>query len=170
MRKIIVALALFLPTLLVAAPKPANYSGKWTLVRAQSRNLPPFYAHVTSHALDVKQSADALDVHVTIGSDDRGTETFDFHYTLDGKEAQTASTIITPNGAKAVPTTLKAIVQDGGNVQITIVREIPMPGETFKATTVETWQLAPDGKSITIHRADDTPRGKMESDLAFVKE
>jgi hypothetical protein len=35
---------------------------------------------------------------------------------------------------------------------------------------IEDWNLSADGKILTIHRADDTPRGKMEADMVVRQE
>ena len=47
--------------------------------------------------------------------------------------------------------------------------EITMPDKTFKEITVEDWELSNDGKTLIIHRTDDTSRGKMQFDMVFVK-
>ncbi|MDT5272302.1 MAG: hypothetical protein QOH49_4488 [Acidobacteriota bacterium] len=73
-----------------AAEKPANYSGAWSLDMKQSKNLPPFYANVQSHKLNVTQDEKHL-------------------------------------------------------------------------------RVSADGKTLNIHRTDDTRNGKIESDMVFVK-
>ena len=43
-------------------------------------------------------------------------------------------------------------------------------GGTVRLATVEDWRLGADGKTLNIHRSDETPRGeKFESDMVFVK-
>jgi hypothetical protein len=56
---------LFLALLSVAAP---NFSGKWVLDLRSSTNLPPYYAHVVSHTLEVTQSDAAIDMVVTVST------------------------------------------------------------------------------------------------------
>ncbi len=157
--------------LLGAAAKPADYTGAWTLDMKQSKNLPPFYQNVQSHKLNVTQDEKHLRVAVEIG--DGGAEPFkaNFDYNLDGTETKTETPMRTPNGTRAVPTTLKAEAVEGGGLHITITRERPTrDGGTVKLATTEDWKLSSDGKTLNIHRADETPRGeKMESDLVFVK-
>jgi hypothetical protein len=68
-----------------------------------------------------------------------------------------------------VPATLKASDAGDGKLQITISRIIPMGESTFKSITVEDWSLSTDGKTLTINRTDESPRGKMESVMVFVK-
>jgi hypothetical protein len=75
----------------------------------------------------------------------------------------------TPSGTRAVPATLKAVVAEDGGLHITITREMRMGEGAFRAVTAEDWRLSPDGKTLNIHRADDTPRGKRESEMVFVR-
>ena len=154
-----------------AAAKPADYSGAWTLDMKQSKNLPPFYANVRSHKLDIKQDEKHLRVAVEIG--DGGAEPFKagFDYNLDGTETKAETQMRTPAGTRNVPTTLKAEPVEGGGLHITITRERPgRDGGTMRLTTVEDWRLGAGGKTLDIHRSDETPRGeKFESDMVFVK-
>ena len=149
--------------------KTASYAGNWTLDFKQSKNLPPFYSNVKSHKLAITQSEKTLNVAVEIDAADDNPLKLNFVYNLDGSETKTESSIKTPDGIKSVPTTLKAETSENGNLKITISREITMPGGAFKGVTVENWELSADGKTLTIHRADHTPRGKMEADMVFVK-
>ncbi|HEX8189375.1 MAG TPA: hypothetical protein VF586_13550 [Pyrinomonadaceae bacterium] len=153
-----------------AAAKPADYSGAWSLDMKQSKNLPPFYANVQSHKLNITRDDRHLRVAVEIG--DGGAEPFKagFDYSLDGAETKTETQMRTPDGTRSIPTTLKAEVVEGGGLHITITRERPAPdGGSMRLTTVEDWRLGADGKTLNIRRADETPRGKTESDLVFVK-
>lgn len=153
-----------------AAAKPANYSGAWSLDMKQSKNLPPFYANVQSHKLNVTQDEKHLRVAVEVG--DGGAEPFktSFDYNLDGTETKTETQMRTPNGTRAVPTTLKAEVVEGGGLHLTITRErATRDGGVMKMLTTEDWHLSADGKTLNLHRTDDTRNGKMESDMVFVK-
>lgn len=168
--KIIVLALVLLPTSFAYGPvKPANYVGAWTLDMQQSKNLPKFYENVKSHKLFITQDEKHLIVVVEVSLGQGEPDKLNFNYNLDGSESKTETMIRTPNGMVSVPTTLKAVVAGDGKMQITIVREITMPDKTFKGVTVEDWSLSADGKTLTIHRADDTPRGKMQADMVFVK-
>jgi hypothetical protein len=169
MRKRLLTLATLFFALTAAAaapPQPASYAGKWTLDAAQSKNLPKFYERITKHALKIKQSPATLNVAVTISLGDQDDH-FDFAYKLDGTETKTETSIHTPDGPLAVPTTLSAKVKDDGGLTITISRDVPNLG---KGVTVEDWQLSQDGNMLTIHRVDDRgPGGKIEADMVFVR-
>ena len=154
-----------------ALAKPANYAGTWTLDLKQSKNLPPYYSHVQAHKLSTTQDDKQLRVAVEI-DDTQAAEPFraDLLYKLDGTETKTESQIRTPAGTRSVPTTLKAAASEDGTLHVTITRDITTPdGDAFKAVTDEDWKLSPDAGTLTIHRADDTPRGKTESDMIFIK-
>jgi hypothetical protein len=169
MKNVLLGVALLAASLAHGAAKPADYSGAWALDMKQSRNLPPFYANVKSHKLVVRQDAGHLLVAVKV--EDGGAEPFkiNFDYNLDGTETKAETQMRTPSGMRAVPTALKAEAAADGGLHITITREMRTGESAFKAVTAEDWRLSADGKTLNIHRADDTPRGKYESEMVFVK-
>lgn len=166
--KLILAAAAVLMT--VAPVKPANYAGGWTLDASKSTGLPPYYAQVKSHKLLVTQTDKQLDVAVTVDAGRAEPDKMSFVYDLTGTETTTETSIRTPMGLVPVPTKLKAVVNADGGVSITILREFPMGGQTIRASTQETWKLSDDGKTLTVHRVDDSPRGQMTADMVFVRD
>ena len=169
MKTILLVIAMLVASFALGAAKPANYAGSWTLDMKQSKNLPRYYERVKSHQLNITQDDKHLSVAVEIGHEQGEPDKINFIYNLDGSETKTETKIRTQNGLVSVPTTLKATVTDNGGLHITIGREIPMGDQTFKGVSVEDWQLSADKKTLTIHRADETPRGKMEADMIFLK-
>lgn len=170
MRRLLFAAALVAALFTNVLAKPANYAGSWTLDKKQSKNLPPFYSNVESHKLTITQDDKHLRVAVEVSDTERKPFHVDFVYNLDGTETKTETQIRTPEGMRSVPTSLKASASEDGTLHITITREIDMPdGNAVKAVTTEDWQLNPDAKTLTIRRADDTPRGKVEFEMIFVK-
>lgn len=164
------AVLLFLATAAFAADKPASYAGRWTLDKAKSANLPPYYAEITSHELTITQSEKELHVAVVVTAPDREADKFDFRYNLDGTPAKTETLVRTPSGPRSVPATLQAKPAADGGLAITIERELPSrDGGTFKGTTNEAWRLDAEGKTLTIGRVDDMPRGKFESTMVFTR-
>lgn len=147
----------------------ADYTGRWTLDKSQSKDLPEYYGNVQSHALDITQDAKELVIKVTIATADRGTETFDFRYLLDGTPVKSETPVRTPNGDMMIPALLTAKPADDGGLSITIERELPMRGQTIKAMTFEQWHLDAAGKVLTIDRVDDSPRRRHEAKMIFVK-
>lgn len=164
------AVLLLLLALPMLADKPANYAGRWSLDKARSANLPPRYEQVTSHELTITQNDKELAVTVRITVPDRAPDPMELRYQLDGTPTKTETLIRTPAGPSNVPTVLQAKPAAGGGLVITIERELPSrDGQPFKGTTVETWHLDADGKTLTIDRADEMPRGRMESKLVFTR-
>jgi hypothetical protein len=153
-----------------AAAPAVDYSGHWTLDAARSRNLPGFYARVRSHRLDVTQDAARLDVAVTIDAGGPRPDRIDLSYALDGHPVETQTFIRMQNGPVAVPTTLRARVDEAGAVHVTLTRRIPAPdGTEVTAEGTEDWQLGADGKTLTIHRVERSPMGGFESDMVFAR-
>lgn len=170
MRKTILAVALLFAVHSHAAGA-ANFAGRWSLDKAQSKDLPPFYEQVKSHSLDITQEGSKLVVGVEITSDAHDPLRSRYDYTLDGVSSKTETQIRTQDGPKSVPTVLTANPAANGDLAITIERELPMPdGNTMKGKTNETWHLSEDGKTLTIARVDENRRGVMNSTLVFVRQ
>lgn len=169
MKTLLLAVALSISALASGVTKPADYAGTWTLDKNQSKNLPRYYERIQSHKLIITQDERHLNIAVEIGLGQNEPDKMSFNYNLDGSETKTETSIRGPGGLLSVPTVLKAIVKESGGLAITITRDITMPDRRFKAVTTEDWQLSADGKTLTIHKADDTARGKMESDMIFLK-
>lgn len=81
---------------------------------------------------------------------------------FDGSETVSES----PRGK--VTTTAKWL--DGGKIlEIKTVTNASTPQGDFTLTTEEHWELADGGKTLKIHRTQETPRGKQESSLLLTK-
>ena len=171
MKKVILAIILTSASCVLAASfKPANYAGKWSLDKAQSKNLPKYYENIKSHKLSIAQDEKQMSIAVEIDNSQPQPDKMNFTYELDGEESKVDVKIRTQNGLVDVPATLKAVSTEHGNLRITIDRQIPMPdGGTFRGITIEDWKLGEDGKTLTIIREDETPRGKMRAEMVFVK-
>lgn len=169
MKTLFLITALSIAAFSFGGAKPANYSGAWTLDMKQSKNLPKYYERIQSHKLNITQDEKRLNVGVEIGREQHEPEKIDLIYNLDGSETKTEMKLRTQDGLVSVPTTLKAVVKDDGKIEITITREVPMPDKTFKGVTVEDWELSADGKTLTIHKTDNAPWGKMESEMIFLR-
>jgi hypothetical protein len=164
-----IALALSVAVTLAAAPKTPDYSGKWTLDRAASKNLPPMFEKVSSHKIDVSQTAAKFTVALDIARGEAAPiqQTLDFD--LTGKPTQTETTVHTPGGDRKLPMTLKASVREDGRVEVTEEREMRGPEGPVTAMTYELWDVSADGKTLTIHRKDTMPRGTFEYDMVFTR-
>lgn len=169
MKKIIILLALSLAFLTSAFGKTPDFTGTWTLDLEKSKDVKTFYPTVKSHTLFIKQDKKHLTIAAEIDAGRAAPDKLDFIYNLDGSETKSEIMIRTPNGPVSVPTVLKAVPLENERLQTEISREQRMGEKTMKWTTVEIWQLSADGKTLTIYRKDDTPRGKMEGEYVFVK-
>ena len=167
--KLILALALAAGAAAVLATEPANYAGSWTLDAAHSTGLPDYYSRVKSHKLQIAQTPARLQVDVTVDAGQPEPDRINFVYGLDGVETVTATPIRGPGGLMQVPTKLKATVGVNGTVRIVITRTIAMGGPPMDAVTTEDWTLSEDHKTLTVHRVDDTPRGRVDAQMVFVR-
>jgi hypothetical protein len=165
----LLALAAMAPLRHAPVPPP-DYSGAWTLDKARSTGLPPFYSGVRGHRLAVAQTDARLTVDVEIDEGRAEPARFNFVYALDGTETSTTSRVRTPNGMMDIPTRLRAAHGDDGRLHITITRELPRGGETVIATGSEAWELSADGHTLTVHRVDQMPGGgEMRSEMVFTR-
>ena len=150
------------------APAP-DFSGHWMLDAARSTGLPAWYSRIRSHELAVTQSDTALVVDVAIDAGREKPDSMAFVYRLDGVETRTTTPVRTPNGLVAVPTRLAAARAAGG-IHITITREMTMGERTVTAVGTEDWELAADGKTLTVHRVDQMPQGgELRADMVFAR-
>ena len=85
-------------------------------------------------------------------------------YMLDGKEMK--SEIDGPRGK--MPVSLKATV-DGGKLKLNSSSSFSGPNGDVTITKKETWELSKDGKTLTVEREQETPRGSNSSTLVFSK-
>jgi hypothetical protein len=140
------------------------------LDKVASKGLPDFYTNVKSHRLAIRQDDARLIVGVEIQLVEGSPVKIDLPYNLNGSETKTEMPVRTSNGDMMVPATLKAELTANGGLKITISREMKMRETSFTAVSIEEWKLSGDGKTLNIHRTDETPRGKIDADMIFVKQ
>lgn len=164
--------------------KTANFSGKWALdltkskldERAQNIESMSLTVSQTDTELKVESSTKRAERENTGGQMRRGgmdgmrrgggfggdSQTI---YTLDGKE-----TVTDMAGATGGKMTAKATVEKDGRLKLVQTRqmETPMGSRSMKMT--EMWSLSPDGKTLTIKREAETPRGTNSSEMVFTKQ
>jgi hypothetical protein len=187
MRKIIVGVTtvcvLLSGVLAVSAAAPANFAGTWALDKSKSEGLSPQAAAVESLTLTVAQDAQqfTIDSKATMGAQPdaaagggqgggrgRGMGLFpqNSSYKLDGTE----TTADNPGG-RGGTTAFKATWKDGGKtLELKRVSKFNFQGNDVTATTTEDWTLSADGKTLTIKRTSESPRGTQNSTLVFNKQ
>ena len=141
-----------------SAPRAAlsSFAGAWRLDVAQSRDLPPFYAALREHRLDIAQSDSSLVVDVALVDTAGATMPMRFPYDLR-RAVATTTQVRTPRGPIDVPTTLTATPRADGGVDISIARELTMGERTLRPGDRETWHLSPDGARLLIDREVEMP-------------
>lgn len=82
-------------------------------------------------------------------------------YTLDGKE--------TTSEMMGGTSTTKA-TWEGSTLSLTSVRAGNRDGQEFKFTTTDKLSLSADGKTLTVNRHSESPRGPMDSTMVFNKQ
>lgn len=182
MKKILVgstlACALLVNVLAVSAAAPASFAGTWALDKSKSQDLPPQWANVESLTLTVTQDASQItvDQKVTMGQQQdagggmgrgrgmgmNGPST----YKLDGTETTVENT-----GGRGGTSTLKATWNDAAKtLELKRVSKFNFQGNDVTATTTEVWSLSADGKTLTVKRTSESPRGTQSSTLVFNKQ
>lgn len=183
MRKIIVGVTtvcvLLSGVLAVSAAAPANFAGTWALDKSKSEGLSQQAAAIESLTLTAAQDAQqfTVDSKTTMGSQPdaaagggrgRGMGLFpqNASYKLDGTE----TTADNPGG-RGGTTTFKATWKDGGKtLELKRVGKFSFQGNDVTVTTTEDWTLSANGKTLTIKRTSESPRGTQNSTLVFNKQ
>lgn len=183
MSKKVVFMAIFSISLAVMAisaqEKTTNFSGNWELDKAKSKL--DERARIESMTINVTQSDKELKVATTTkrgappeganrggngggrqggGFGGDGTQT----YSLDGKETKSQ----VGGGQFAGEAILKA-KWEKTNLKLTSSRNFETPNGAVSISTKEIWSLSEDGKTLTVKRDMETPRGTNSSELVFTK-
>ena len=167
-----------------AQDRTANFAGTWTLDAGKSKLDERM--RVESMTLNVTQTDKELKVETKIkraarpegemgGSGQGGGQGRGMGggfgggdgttvYTLDGKETKVEQE--TPMGK--VPVLYKANLEKGKLILSSSRKISGQMGETT-ITTKETWTLSEDGKTLTVKRERETPRGSQTSEMVFTK-
>ena len=87
-------------------------------------------------------------------------------YTLDGKETTVQQD--SPMGGQT-PVKFKANFEKDGKLKLNSSRTFTSPMGEVSITTKETWSLSADGKTLTVNRDMETPRGSNSTEMVFVK-
>lgn len=83
-------------------------------------------------------------------------------YSLDGKET-------TAPGAMGGQAALKASMEKDGKLKLSRSQTLDTPNGQFNIGSKETWELSTDGKTLTVKRDTESPRGTMSTEMVFTK-
>ena len=184
MRKFFAASALacaLLVNVFAAPAAQANFAGTWALDKSKSADLPQQWSNLESLTLTITQDAQQLNVASemkmaadanaggggTGGGRGRGMGAFppSATYKLDGTETTADAT-----GGRGGTSTLKAAWKDDGKtLELKRVSKFNFQGNDVTVTTNEDWSLSADGKTLTVKRTSESPRGTQSSTLVFDK-
>ena len=95
-------------------------------------------------------------------------------YALDGKE--TVVQLESREGGDGQPPfpggtiTLKANLKKNGKLELQSSRRIETPEGERTITTKDVWELSDNGKTLTVNRSFETPRGSEEVKLIFTRQ
>jgi len=134
----------------------SSFVGKWHLDVARSRDLPPFYAGLREHVLDIAQDDSSVTVDVTLLDTAGVVQRLRFPYNLR-RAVRTTTQVRTPRGPMDVPTTLTATPRPDGGLEISIAREVTMGERVLRPSDRETWHLSPSGAELLIDREAEMP-------------
>jgi hypothetical protein len=157
-----------------AQPK-TNFAGNWGLDKAKSQGLDNRMQQVDSIVWAITQDDKTISIESKItggqapaggggggGRGPSGPRT----YNLDGKEVTTDG-----GGQMGGTNTLKATWSaDPATLELSSVRAGSFNGQDFKATTVDKMTLSSDGKTLTVVRHSESPRGTTDATLVFNKQ
>src|SRR5438067_12806134 len=162
-----------------SAAAPANFAGTWALDKTKSKDLPPQMANVDSLTLTITQDAQQLTVDTKIarkemadaqgvgsgGGRGRGMGMMGpVSYKLDGSE----TTLDT--GGRGTAITKAEWLNGGKTLKLTTKRTANFQGNDVTFTNTEVWDLSGDGKTLTVQRTSESPRGTQTSTLVFNKQ
>ena len=112
----------------------------------------------------VTQDAKTFTVDASFSGGDQPMPAQKRTYNLDGSETTQEVTGRMPGKAA-----LKAKWQGDSVLELSSVLKANFQGNDVTITTTEHWELADGGKTLKVHRTQESPRGTQETKLTFAK-
>jgi hypothetical protein len=161
------------------AQKKTDFSGSWTLDVSKSKldermRVESMTKNVTQTDKDIKVETATKRLPMPDGAMQGGGGMRrggfgggdgTFTYTLDGKE----SSAEVDGQMGKMPIKLKATVESDGKLKLSSVSTFSGQMGEITITTKETWSLSDDGKTLTIKRESESPRGTQSSEMVFTR-
>jgi hypothetical protein len=142
---------------------PANFAGTWALDKAKSEGLQGGMANLDQTWV-VAQDAKTFTVEASFSGGEQPRPPVKRSYNLDGSETTQEMT-----GRMSGKAALKAKWQGESILELSSVLKTNAQGTDITITTTEHWELADGGKTLKVHRTQETPRGTQETKLTFAK-
>lgn len=143
-----------------AASAKLDFSGTWTLDKANSEGLPPGMDQV----MTVVQTGDKLSLETKLISEE-GEQVVADSYTLDGKE--TDFTPKTPGGQSGKGKRTAKWTADG--IEVIESSTFDGPQGPVNVQMQRKWTLSADGKTLKIEIVAEGPQGKQQIKRTFIK-
>jgi len=148
----------------VSAAAPTDFSGTWALDKAKSEGLQGPMAQMDQTWV-VTQDAKTFNVEASFSGGEQPRPPQKRTYNLDGTE-----TTMDVTGRMPGKATMKAKWQgDGKILELNQVTKANFQGNDVTITTTEHWELADGGKTLKVHRTQESPQGTRETKLTFAK-
>lgn len=171
-----ICLGLFVAVVSVHAQEHPDFSGRWVLDKDKSKDLPWLNLKEYSMVVSYNRGGEQLSVKTRIWDQPvpykpHPGDQFKFLpvplveaiYTIDGPEV----TVHNP----AAPVEVKQnATWRGEKLELRNQDEWTGAGKRNRWTTIDVWQLAPDGKTLTVQQSIESVRGTQTETLVFVKQ
>ena len=142
---------------------PANFAGTWSLDKAKSEGLQGPMASIDQTWV-VTQDGKTFTVEASFSGGEQPRPPQKRTYNLDGSETSMEMTGRMPGKAA-----LKAKWQGDSVLELSSVLKTNVQGNDVTITTTEHWELADGGKTLKVHRTQESPQGTRETKLTFAK-
>ena len=180
-------MAAFMLLVVAASAQKANFAGTWSLDKSKSQGLSQRIQGADKVTWTVTQDDKTISIDQKVeggqppagggagggggtgggggmgggGGRGPGGPAGPQSYNLDGKEVST-------QGQNGGSTSMKSS-WSGSTLELTTVRSGSFNGQDFKATSSDKLSLSGDGKTLTVSRHNESPRGTTDSTWVFNK-
>src|SRR5689334_17389897 len=183
MRKLLCALGMMsalVIALAVHAAAPANFGGTWTLDKSKSQGLNPRLQNAESVSWVITQTDKEITIEEKVtggappagapaggpgGGGGRGMGGFGGPRTFNLDGSETSADM----GGRGKVARKATVSGDGKTLELSSKSTFEGPNGEVTATTTEKLQLSADGKTLTVTRHSESPRGPQDSTLVFNK-
>lgn len=153
----------------VAFADHANFVGTWVLDKSKSEGGGGFGGGGGGQQRPditrvITAAGDTLNVADTITAPDGQSRQRNQTMKTDGKPAE-----MQMGGQGGTATAKASWSEDGKTLKVETDRTVNFGGQEGRIHTVSTWSLSPDGSTLTIESASETPRGQQRSKQVFQK-
>ena len=175
-------MAAFMLLVVAASAQKAGFAGTWSLDKSKSQGLSTRIQGADKVTWTVTQDDKTVSIEQKVeggqppaggggagggsgmgggGGRGPGGPAGPQSYNLDGKE-------VTTQGQNGGSTSMKSS-WSGSTLELTTVRSGSFNGQDFKATSSDKLSLSGDGKTLTVSRHNESPRGTTDSTWVFNK-